>query len=91
MYVYFKYMHNYYIMYILYIVLCPMAHSLYLPWKCLYSKCMYAYVCMYVYCLLSERVSTLPSQIPCMCAYLVNKADSDRGVPYWGCTPGVRL
>ena len=48
--------------------------------KCRY--CMRMYVCLFVcmsivYCL---RVSTLASQIPCMCAYLANKADSDSEV-----------
>ena len=48
-----------------------MAHSLYLPYVEMSILYAYVCVCLYVYCLLSE------SQIPCTCAYLANKADSD--------------
>ena len=40
-------------MYILYIVLCPMAHRLYLPYVEMSILYAYVCVCLYVYCLLS--------------------------------------
>ena len=45
-------------------ILCPMAYSLYLPY--VEMSILYAYecVCLYVCLLSTERVSTLPSQIP---------------------------